>query len=175
MPRTIEVDDELYDFLGSHAEPFVDTPNSVIRRLVGLDAFKSAVAGFTSNGQSSAAAKAERPPQRRGSKKPDKKPRAPSGTLLPESEYELPLLRSLDELGGSGASRDVIARIGELIGDQLTAMDRQPLSSGGVRWQSRVQFVRLRLIERGLMEKNSPRGVWAITAAGKDVLSGSSK
>lgn len=32
----IEVDDEVYDFLKSHAEPFKDTPNSVLRRFLPL-------------------------------------------------------------------------------------------------------------------------------------------
>lgn len=37
MSRTIRVDDEVYTQLQSRAEPFVDTPNSVLRRLLGLE------------------------------------------------------------------------------------------------------------------------------------------
>jgi hypothetical protein len=36
MP-TIRIDDEVYKWLKSQAEPFEDTPNSVLRRLAGLD------------------------------------------------------------------------------------------------------------------------------------------
>ena len=36
----IEVDEEVYDFLKSHAEPFKDTPNSVLRRFLPLGSDK---------------------------------------------------------------------------------------------------------------------------------------
>lgn len=36
MPE-IEIDDEVFALLQRQAEPFVDTPNDVLRRLVGLD------------------------------------------------------------------------------------------------------------------------------------------
>lgn len=38
MTRTIRVDDEVFAKLQSLAEPFVDTPNSTLRKLLGLDA-----------------------------------------------------------------------------------------------------------------------------------------
>lgn len=38
MSRTIRVDDEVFAKLQSLAEPFVDTPNSTLRKLLGLDA-----------------------------------------------------------------------------------------------------------------------------------------
>ncbi|MDK0518780.1 hypothetical protein [Streptomyces sp. ML-6] len=38
MSRTIRVDDDVFARLQSLAEPFTDTPNSVIRRLLGLAA-----------------------------------------------------------------------------------------------------------------------------------------
>jgi negative regulator of replication initiation len=31
--ETIEIDDDLLELLKGHAEPFVDTPNDVLRRL----------------------------------------------------------------------------------------------------------------------------------------------
>ena len=37
-----------------------------------------------------------------------------------------------------------------------------------IRWKNRVQFVRLRLVQAGLVEKDSPRGVWEITPEGRD-------
>ena len=36
MTPTVRVDEEVYEQLKAHAEPFVDTPNSVLRRLLGL-------------------------------------------------------------------------------------------------------------------------------------------
>jgi hypothetical protein len=37
MVSTIEIDDEVYQWLKDRAEPFIDTPNSVLRRLAGID------------------------------------------------------------------------------------------------------------------------------------------
>ena len=37
MPPTIRVDDQVYKWLQSQAIPFEDNPNSVLRRLAGLD------------------------------------------------------------------------------------------------------------------------------------------
>jgi hypothetical protein len=37
MDHKIEVDDQVFGYLQSHARPFLDTPNSTLRRLLGLD------------------------------------------------------------------------------------------------------------------------------------------
>lgn len=37
MSTTIRIDDEVYSWLQSKARPFEDTPNSVLRRIAGLD------------------------------------------------------------------------------------------------------------------------------------------
>lgn len=52
---TIEIDREVLDVLKSRAEPFVDTPNDVLRRVFGLDAVR---------------AERTRPPKRRSSSSP---------------------------------------------------------------------------------------------------------
>ena len=96
--------------------------------------------------------------------------RAASGTLLAEEKYEIPLLTSLIEMGGTGPSKEVIESVGKKLGGQLTDVDRATLNSGGVRWQSRVQFVRLRMIEQGLMLKETGRGIWGISDAGRDYV-----
>ena len=36
MSPTIRIDDDVFDELKKHAEPLVDTPNTVLRRLLGL-------------------------------------------------------------------------------------------------------------------------------------------
>jgi hypothetical protein len=87
--------------------------------------------------------------------------------LLPEAEYELPLLEALVELGGSAPTSDVVDLLGKKLEAKLTAVDRETISSGEIRWRNRVQFVRLGLIKEGLMVKESPRGVWEITDEGR--------
>ena len=37
MVPTIRVDDEVYDWLQQRAKPFIDTPNSVLRRELGIE------------------------------------------------------------------------------------------------------------------------------------------
>jgi hypothetical protein len=147
---SIDADDEVFEVIKNNAEPFVDTPNTVLRRLLGLDLAKG--------------------PSAQGAGKPAKTARAAPGTLLPESEYEIPILRSLDERGGRAPSREIVEAVGRALGDKLTELDRQPLKSGDIRWENRTAFVRLRLIERGELVKHSPRGTWEISDDGRKRL-----
>lgn len=172
MSPSLEVDDQIYDLLRREAEPFVDTPNSVLRRLLGLaEAHGENGAAPTRAGTPG---ELSRPPaaSRRSSRSPSNKARlrsrAPAGSILPEEEYIQPVLRSLVEAGGSAPSREIIELVGQMLDGRLTDLDRAPLGSGGIRWHNRVQFVRLRLIERGLMTRDAPRGVWAITDKGRE-------
>lgn len=137
----IEIDDDVLAAIKAEAEPFVDTPNSALRRLLGVDA---------------------------GAESEAQKQRAPHGSLLPESEYELPILQSLAEAGGSGKARDITQEVGKRLADRLTEVDHQPLKAGDIRWENRVAFVRLKLKDRGLLKSDSPRGVWELTDAGLD-------
>jgi restriction endonuclease Mrr len=97
------------------------------------------------------------------------------GSLLPESEYELPILRVLADHDGRAPAREVIAAVGKIVSAKLTALDREELPNGGKRWENRVQFTRLRLKERGLIESGSPRGLWELSDAGRELLSQSGR
>ena len=166
--RTIVVDDDVFRELQDRAEPLVDDANAVLRRVLGLDEASSATAVSPAAGQSNGGpARSSTKPRtrKRASSKPQRK-RAPKGSLLSESEYELPLLETLDELGGSGPASVVVDRVGEKLHDKLTSVDLEKVSSGEVRWRNRVQFVRLGLIKAGLMKADSPRGTWEIAESG---------
>jgi Mrr N-terminal domain len=175
MSRSIDVDDDVYERLKQDAEPFVDTPNSVLRRLLGLEgastrpddraasAGRGTSAGADSQNRSQSGKRTGRAARARG----QKRVRVPAGSILPEEDYELPLLRSLVEAGGSGSSKQVVELVGERLANKLTELDKEALASGGIRWQNRIQFVRLKLIERGLMEREAPRGIWAISEDGR--------
>lgn len=175
MNQQVDLDDEVFEYLKSKAEPFVDTPNSVLRRLLGIDGRGRPTAKAThasqpteSNGKRAAAPIADK--KRNGKAAPAKRTRAPSGSLLPEERYERPLLKALVDAGGQAAYRDVVEAVGRELEHQLMPADLENLNSGAVRWRSRLQFVRLRLIERGYLDKNAPRGLWGITDAGRAVL-----
>jgi hypothetical protein len=173
MGQTIEIDDEVLEELGRRARPFIDTePNDVIRAMLELDAQEdedksTRVVDFTSApGQG----RSRRRNAGRSGRPAGPRKRARKGTLLDERAYEIPILRALDERDGRAATREVVDRVGELVDDQLTPLDRQKLDTGGIRWEARVQFARLRMKEQGFLNPDSPRGVWEITDKGRDRL-----
>ena len=161
----IEVDQEVFEALKACAEPFLDTPNSVLRRELGLDP-----------GATDLRAPEVRPASldvvrgRRG-KRARNKPRthgtrAPAGSLLPESEYIDPILRVIADKGGRAPAREVIEGVGAIVGDRLTRLDKEKMASGAIRWHNRTQFTRLRMIDQGLLKHGSPRGLWEISDEG---------
>jgi hypothetical protein len=177
MVKQIEIDEEVWSLLGAEAEPFVDTPNSVLRRLLDLGDEGSSELLKPSDGTTRQRADVSPRPKRAkrkaaGQKSPAARTRAPVGSLLPEERYELPLLRALEEAGGTAPYRDVVNAVARELKDQFMPLDLETLTSGGIRWQSRLQFVRLRLIERGFLDRDTPRGIWGITVAGQTALEG---
>jgi len=174
--RTIAVDTDVFRALQSKAEPLVDDANSVLRRLLSLS---SAGEAAPSAPKARAAKKATKKSAKKAAKKAAVKKAAPKpvrkrarrGSLVPESAFEVPMLEALVELGGSAPAGKVTARVGEKLADRLTSVDRESVSSGGVRWQSRAQAVRMKLIKDGELKSDSPRGVWEISDAGRARLS----
>jgi hypothetical protein len=164
----VEIDDDVWEGLKAQAEPLVDTPNTVLRRLLGLAGAENKQATPKALRRGSAGSgRGDVDGQRRGPTR-----RAPMGSLLPESAYESPILRALAARGGSAPARDVVTAVGEMVADRLTELDRAELPNGGQRWQSRVQFTRLRLKERGLIKSGSPRGLWELAEAGEELARG---
>lgn len=147
MPA-IDLTEEVYSDLKQLADPFEDTPNSVIRRL--LDEH---------GGQR---------PHRREQTRPGA--RAVPGTILPETEYEIPILQALEELGGRAPAGIVTDRVGELLERRLTDQDHERHRSGDVRWRNRTAFARLALVRRNELASDSPRGIWEITDVGRKRL-----
>lgn len=176
MSQHVELDDEVFDLLKSQAEPFVDTPNTVLRRLLGIDGSpKRTTPDQPAVAQTPAAAHGPNADRKLAKKKAaktaaPKRTRAAAGTLLPEVRYERPLLKVLADAGGQAPYREVVEAVGRELKDDLMEADFETLTSGSVRWQSRLQFVRLRLIQRGYLDKDTPRGIWGITEAGHAAL-----
>jgi hypothetical protein len=164
MRHSIQVDDDVFGALQRQAEPLIDTPNSVLRRLLSLsenDGPPPVETRATRTTEPKASTRS------RGAGKKAKGSRAARGTLLPESEYEMPILKYLAAHGGRAPSREVIDGIGRDLATKLTDADKEPLNSGEIRWKSRAAFVRLRLVERGDLNGQAPRGTWELTAKGE--------
>jgi hypothetical protein len=174
MSQTIRIDEDVYGALQAQAVPFVDTPNSVLRRLLGLASSEegpegSEAPGFTT-GTDDAGEEFSRHASRKKKRRKTSRKRVPTGTILREEEYELPMLTLLRDLGGSAPASAVIDELGKRLDGRLMPNDHERLSSGRIRWQNRAQFVRLRLVEKGDMERESPRGIWEISRQGRERL-----
>jgi len=137
--KAIRIDDDVWGSLQRKAIAFEDTPNSVLRRVLGIDRV---------NGK------------RRG------KTRAARGMRTPQSAFRQPLLRVLTESGGSGKMSEVVDRVGDVMSMQLNEIDRQKLATGEIRWRNAVQWERNEMVKEGFLKKDSPRGVWELTARG---------
>ncbi len=161
----IEVDEEVFELLKARAEPFLDSPNSVLRRELGLA--EAAIDDESTDAQPASLEVARgRKGKRVRSRSRARGTRAPAGSLLPESEYVEPMLRVIADNGGRAPAREVIDGVGAVVRDRLTALDKEKLASGAIRWHNRIQFTRLRMIDQGLLKSGSPRGVWEISEAG---------
>lgn len=172
MSTTISIDDEVFDRLKSQAEPLVDTANTVLRRILGL----GEVHGELIDGGGRAGDDVPRPSlaeargarrQRKAPARAQRQPRARPGTILADDQYEIPLLEIIEKHGGRAATREVLDELETRLGDRFTEVDRETLATGIVRWRNRAQFVRLRLVQQGDMVADSPRGIWEITAQGR--------
>jgi hypothetical protein len=159
MP-TIRLDDDVFAGLKSLAEPFVDTPNSVIRRLLqergalpdGADRSATEHVGLK-------VASAERAKPRR--------PRAAG--LVPQSTYEQYLLHVLATQFKGRADKQEVTRAVINVMDarrMLTEADRVHVATGETRAENTIAWGRNALKERGLISQASPRGTWELTEQG---------
>lgn len=169
MVRTLPpIDDDIFEALQAKAEPLIDDINAVLRRLLGMSE-SSAAAPSESKGRGAVKARAEKKSRTSGKRGRRRKSgtRAPRGATLPNSEYELPMLMALTDLGGSATARDVVNRMERILEGKLQPIDREKITTGAIRWKNRTQFVRSKLIAENAMKKDSPRGMWEITDEGR--------
>jgi hypothetical protein len=98
--------------------------------------------------------------------------RLAKGVRTPESAFVLPILRTLQDLGGSASMQQVIEKVGSLMKGSLKEVDYESLKSdpGRPRWNNTAQWARNTMVTDGLLKNNSPRGVWELTEAGKAYL-----
>lgn len=145
MP-TVRLEPEVYEALKKLAEPFVDTPSSVIRRLL-------EDSGHLAKKPARAA-----PPEK------------PEADATPQTVYEELLLKVLDEqFKGRGDKRSVTLAIIERMQKQrlLKPADLELVATGETRAENAIAWGRNALKQRGLLARNSQRGMWELTAEGR--------
>lgn len=146
MP-TIRVDKEVFGGLQKLAEAFVDTPNTVIQKLL---IEKGVIEG----------------PQERAAP-PNKSSRAKRGNLTPQYVYEEWLLKTLwAKFNGKAKKSNVTAETIAAMGSILKDVDFEPVSTGEPRAENTIAWARNALKERGLISNDSQRGVWELTEQG---------
>ena len=93
------------------------------------------------------------------------------GIKTPQSQYRIPILQVLTELGGRGEVNEILEKVYEKMKDILNKVDLELLPSGtDYRWRNTAQWARNTMVNEGLLRNNSPHGIWEITEKGKNYL-----
>lgn len=158
MMPTTRLDDDVMQGLKDLAEPFVDTPNTVVRKLLEF----AKAHGFQKASQ--AAGQATTSAVKPANQKP-----ASRGSLTPQPTYETFLLHVLGTtFGGSAHKHEVTKAVVDLMKSRgfINAPELERVSTGETRADNTVAWARNALKERGLISRNSKKGVWELTPAG---------
>jgi len=94
------------------------------------------------------------------------------GECTSQKAYRLPILRALVALGGEAPAQEVLKRVFAEMEDLLKLIDLQPLPSNPKepRWRNTARWERWAMVKEGLLRRDSPRGIWAITERGREYL-----
>ena len=145
MP-TIRVDQDVFEGLQKLAQPFVDSPSMVIRRLL-----------------------EDRGVLDKVSRTAPKK-NAAANALTPQPVFEKYLLYILaKEFNGQGHKRDVThAIVKRMMKDgHIGAADQELVSTGETKAENTITWARNALKQRGYISRTARRGVWELTPEGK--------
>ncbi|HWA38466.1 MAG TPA: hypothetical protein VG873_11425 [Burkholderiales bacterium] len=144
MP-TVRIDDEVFEALKKLAEPLVDTPNSVLRRLLDLEKKKLA--------------------------SPKLAPVKAKPEQTPQSTYEENLLEVLaaPPFHGRGSKKDVTLAVVERMMKRglIPPSDLEFVATGETKAENKISWGRNLLKNRGLIRGDAPRGIWELTPKAK--------
>ncbi len=99
------------------------------------------------------------------------------GKVTTGKDFITPILKSINELGGSVKTSDVLKKVKQKMSFKLNEFDKQPLPSNPSmpRWKQTAQSIRVQMVNDGLLKKDSPRGVWEISAQGRKAIESDQK
>jgi len=145
MP-TIRLDPDVFEGLQKLAQPFVDSPSMVIRRLLEQQGILNKL------------------PARAA-------PRPSAQALTPQSTYERYLLLVLaKEFDGRGHKRDVTHAVVKRMMKEgvIGAADQELVSTGETKAENTLTWARNALKSRGHIDRAAPRGIWELTPTGRE-------
>ena len=89
------------------------------------------------------------------------KSRLERGLRTPEDAFRIPILKALLKLNGSAPMATVLEFVEEQMEEILNDYDRQLLPSKKmVRWKNTAQWCKYKMVQEGLLDSNSSRGIW---------------
>ena len=151
MMPTIRIEDDVFQGLQRLAQPFTDTPNTVIRRLL------------EGAGILTVPNKEPPPPS------PAPASSAKAAPLTPQPVYETFLLHVLaHKFKGKAHKHEASAATIQLMKERghLNPADHHVVSTGETRAENTIAWGRNALKDRGLISHLSPRGMWELTDDG---------
>ena len=94
------------------------------------------------------------------------------GLKTPESDYCIPILSCLTDLGGEAEVNIVLEKLFGKMKDRLNDYDLKglPTNPNIKRWNNTARWCRGAMVRDGLLSTDSPRGVWKITDKGREYL-----
>jgi len=159
MP-TIRLDDDVFNGLKTLAEPFTDTPNSVIRRLLE----ERGAMPTTKVVSESASAMPNQPATTERATRASR-----ASGLTPQATYEKYLLHVLaTRFNGKGDKHEVTKAVLALLQtrEPLSPADLERVKTGETKAENTIAWGRNALKGRGLISLSSPRGTWELTDKG---------
>lgn len=160
MMPTIRIEDDVFQGLKSIAEPFTDTPNAVIRRLLEdrgilpktkVNAVKLQTAPRAANTYS------------------ERRENGKSSSLTPQPIYEEFLLHVLaTNFNGRAGKHEATKAVLELMKSRgfIGPADIERVKTGETKAENTIAWGRNALKDRGLISRLSPRGIWELTPEG---------
>ena len=178
MTPVIRISDATWEKLKRFAVPLEDTPDDAVRKVLEIAEAQLDYSTPHEPIQSSASDTLQTPnatgehvidPQPDTTKinHTERAGRLPQGQKTPNEAYELPILETLYELGGTAQTSDVLESVERRMRTLFGAVDYQSMSGGQVRWRNTAQWARYTLVQRGLLKKDSRHGTWELTERGR--------
>ncbi|MBP1231655.1 hypothetical protein JOE40_001299 [Arthrobacter sp. PvP102] len=157
----ITVDAEVFARLQSLAQPFVDTPNDVLRRALGIAAAQE-------RGEQTEPGLRKLTNSEGRSTRPTAKPAETrdADDATPQREFRQFILASLRDAGGLQTVDQVLFEVERRMRSRFREADYELVSKGEVKWRNAARWERNDMVDDGLIKKSVRRGVWELTELG---------